>query len=232
MSPTVLTQFGASALPDFCHPPGLGSGVMSATTLTRMPTPPAPGTVPPTPVRLPPWTWAALVGYLAVVVALTCLKSFYTIGTLWKPENQRVRELRLQPFGIIADASNPFNAAFDILGNVAFFLPLGMLLAVIFRKVWPAVVVSAALSLAIEVAQYVFSLGRTDVTDLICNTVGALAGALITALFLQWSTTAAHRWARTVTVIVLVTVVVFAVLVILGPALSGEAQPLDEGAVL
>lgn len=174
----------------------------------------------------------ALVGYLAVVAALTCLKSFYTIGTLWKPENQRVRELRLQPFGIIADASNPFNAVFDILGNVAFFLPLGMLLAVIFRKVWPVVVVSAGLSVAIEVAQYVFSLGRTDVTDLICNTVGALAGALITALFLQWSTTAAQRWARTVTVVVLVTVVVFAVLVILGPALSGEAQPLDEGPVL
>ena len=107
-----------------------------------------------------------------------------------------------------------------------------MLLAVIFRKVWPAVVVSAGLSVAIEVAQYVFSLGRTDVTDLICNTVGALAGALITALFLQWSTTAAQRWARTVTVVVLVTVVVFAVLVILGPALSGEAQPLDEGPVL
>jgi len=35
-----------------------------------------------------------------------------------------------------------------------------------------------------------------------------------------------------VTVVVLVTVVVFAVLVILGPALSGEAQPLDEGPVL
>ncbi len=183
-------------------------------------------------MRTRPWTWAALVGYLAVVVALTCLKSFYTIGLLWKPENQRVRELRLQPFGIVADASNPFNAAFDILGNVAFFIPVGVLLAVVFRKVWPAVSVSAGLSLAIEVAQYVFSLGRTDVTDLICNTVGALVGALVTAVFLRRSATAADRWTRTVTVVVLVTVVVFAVLVILGPALSGEAVPVDEGPVL
>ena len=31
------------------------------------------------------------------MVALTTLKPFYQIGYLWKPENQRVRDLRLVP---------------------------------------------------------------------------------------------------------------------------------------
>ena len=31
------------------------------------------------------------------MVALTTLKAFFQIGYLWKPENQRVRELHLVP---------------------------------------------------------------------------------------------------------------------------------------
>lgn len=205
-------------------------------TLTDMPAPRVPHTVPaapgqrPAPTQATPgrdaWTRTALVGYLAVVVALTCLKSFYTIGLLWKPENQRTRELRLVPFQIIQDSSTTFGAAFDILGNVAFFVPVGLLLMNLTRRVWLSVGTAAVASLLIEISQYVFSLGRTDVTDLICNTVGALAGALISWLFLRGSSRRERRWTTSVAAVVLVSVVVFAVLVVIGPNLGDPSRSI------
>jgi glycopeptide antibiotics resistance protein len=199
-------------------------------TLTGMPAPRVPRTIPGT-VRDRPatpgrtrWTWTAFIGYLAVVIALTCLKSFYTIGLLWKPENQRTRELRLVPFGIINDSSTTFGAAFDILGNVAFFVPVGLLLMNLTRRVWLTVGLAAAASVLIEVTQYIFLLGHSDVTDVLCNTAGALAGAVVSWVFLRGSSTLARRWAAVVTAVTLVTVVVFAVLVVLGPALGDPAE--------
>ncbi|WP_273050968.1 VanZ family protein [Corynebacterium nuruki] len=199
-------------------------------TLTGMPAPRVPRTIPGTVGRRRPapgrtrWTWTALVGYVGVVVALTCLKSFYSIGLLWKPENQRTRELRLVPFGIIHDSSTTFGAAFDILGNVAFFVPVGLLLMNITRRLWLTVGLAAAASVLIEVTQYIFLLGRSDVTDVLCNTAGALVGAVVSWLFLRGSSTLARRWAAVVTAVTLATVVVFAVLVLLGPALGDPAE--------
>ncbi|MEJ6549430.1 VanZ family protein [Corynebacterium sp. USCH3] len=172
-------------------------------------------------VRTPWRTWvtATLVGYAAVVVALTTLKSFYTIGLLWKPENQRVRELRLMPFGIVGDSSTTFGWVFDILGNVAFFVPLGMLLMILTGRWRWAVGVAAVFSLGIETTQYIFSLGRTDVTDLICNTVGAAVGAWIACWFSR-NPTWSRRWQTVLTTVVGLAVLVFVVLVILGPSLG------------
>lgn len=140
------------------------------------------------------WAWGALAGYLAVVVALTCLKSWFAIGRLWSPENQRVRELRWRPFGIIDDASTTFGAAFDILGNVALFVPLGLLAVTVTRRFLAPVLACAAVSVLIEAAQYVFSLGRTDVTDLICNTVGAVAGAVVAAVVVTAAPGVVRYW--------------------------------------
>lgn len=180
-------------------------------------------------IRLHRWAWGALAGYTAVVVALTCLKAWFAVGLLWKPENQRVRELRLQPFGIIDDASTTFGAAFDILGNIALFVPLGLIAVAATRRFWTTVVCCTAFSLCIEAAQYLFSLGRTDVTDLICNASGALAGALVSVLVMMFSPTAARRWTVVCATVVTVLVVGFAVLVVLGPGLAGQSVPVSEG---
>ncbi|MCJ7858007.1 VanZ family protein [Corynebacterium kalidii] len=165
------------------------------------------------------WVTVTLVGYAAVVVALTTLKAFYTIGLLWKPENQRVRDLRPVPFGIISDSSTTFGWVFDILGNLAFFVPLGMLLMILSGRWRWTVGVAAVFSLGIEVTQYVFSLGRTDVTDLICNTVGAAVGAWIACWF-SGNPTRSRQWQTLLTMVVGLAVLVFVVLVILGPALG------------
>lgn len=184
------------------------------------PSVPAPTPVAPT-VRTPWRTWVAttLVGYAAVIVALTTLKAFYTIGLLWKPENQRVRELRLVPFGIVTDSSTTFGWVFDILGNLAFFVPFGILLMILSGRWWWTVGIAAVFSLGIEVSQYIFSLGRTDVTDLICNTAGAAVGAWIACWFSR-NATWSRRWQTVLTTVVGLAVLVFLVLVILGPSLG------------
>lgn len=190
---------------------------------------PTPAPVSPS-VRTPWRTWVSLtaLGYAAVIVALTTLKAFYTIGLLWKPENQRVRELRLIPFEIVTEASTTFGWVFDILGNLALFLPLGMMLMILSGRWWWTVGVAAVMSLTIEISQYVFALGRTDVTDLICNTVGAALGAWVSCWF-RGSTRTSRRWQTLLTALVGLAVLVFVVLVILGPGL-GDPDKVVGGA--
>ena len=77
-----------------------------------------------------------------------------------------------------------------------------------------------ALSLTLETAQYAFALGRTDIDDLLFNTLGALIGAAIAywcgqRFFPVW------RWLS------LAAAVVFIVLVILGPRLGDPAAVVD-----
>ena len=76
------------------------------------------------------------------------------------------------------------------------------------------------LSLMLEVCQYAFALGRTDIDDLIFNTVGALIGAVLARLcgerlFPVW------RW------LALAAAAVFLVLVILGPRLGDPNAVVD-----
>ena len=67
------------------------------------------------------------------------------------------------------------------VGNIVWFIPLGAYL--VWKKpgrsVWQAVVIGLSLSLLIEVSQYVFGVGVTEVDDLVLNTSGALIGAVL-----------------------------------------------------
>jgi glycopeptide antibiotics resistance protein len=67
----------------------------------------------------------------------------------------------------------------DIVGNLLFYVPFGMLFArAVNRRPGAVVLAGFLLSLATEFTQ-VFSHGRfPSTTDLICNTLGAWAGAL------------------------------------------------------
>lgn len=168
----------------------------------------------------------ALVTYTAVIIALTTLKSFFQIGYLWVPERQRVREVHLQPFDDLA-AGSWFAPLFEYAGNFALFAPFGVLTyALLFRPEarWRAVLratlAGAALSLAIEIAQYAFSVGRTDVDDLLMNTLGTLAGATVAAAI---GPRAFKAW----TWLGLIVSAVFAVLVILGPRLGDPDKVVD-----
>ncbi|MEZ2122138.1 MULTISPECIES: VanZ family protein [unclassified Corynebacterium] len=123
----------------------------------------------------------ALIIYSGVMVSLTMLKAFFVIGLLWRPENQRVRSLEFMPFAEVFRGTSWFAPVFDGVGNIAFFVPFGVLLYILIGDHHHALrrvtLVGVAVSLCIEIVQYVLVLGHSDVTDLLFNTLGAFLGA-------------------------------------------------------
>jgi glycopeptide antibiotics resistance protein len=86
------------------------------------------------------------------------------------------RTLNLLPF---TDFSR--NTVREILYNVVIFVPFGLLLGVTPKRatMWRTLALISSASLAIELLQFVFALGVTDVTDLITNSVGGLLGLIL-----------------------------------------------------
>lgn len=161
----------------------------------------------------------SLAAWIAVMVVLTTLKPFYQIGYLWKPENQRVRDLRLVPLDEFSGGTW-FGPLFEYAGNTAFFIPFGMLVFGLCRSLPRTTAWGFGLSLALEIVQYSFALGRTDIDDLLFNTLGAFIGAACARLFGErffpvW------RW------LALAAAAVFVVLVILGPRLGDPAAVVE-----
>ena len=176
----------------------------------------------------------ALLVYSAVMVSLTMLKAFFVIGLLWRTEAHRNRSLELVPFNEYAETGTWFAPLFGYGGNFAFFVPFGVLFYVLLRNsrrtprrnsrrrntVVRVVVAGALFSLAIEICQYVFALGYSDVDDLIFNTLGALTGAVIAKL-------AGPRFHPLWVWLALLLGVVFAVLVAAGPRLGDPEKVVD-----
>ena len=161
----------------------------------------------------------SLPAWVAVMVALTTLKPFYQIGYLWNPDKQRVRDLRLVPLDEFSGGTW-FGPLFEYAGNTAFFIPFGMLVFGLCRSLPRTAAWGFGLSLALEIVQYSFALGRTDIDDLLFNTLGAFIGAACARLcgerfFPVW------RW------LALAAAAVFVVLVILGPRLGDPAAVVE-----
>ena len=64
----------------------------------------------------------------------------------------------------------------DIIKNFMIFVPLGIYMMMLNGKFFKAVLYSAAISVGIEILQFLFGIGITDITDVITNTAGAFAG--------------------------------------------------------
>jgi glycopeptide antibiotics resistance protein len=87
-----------------------------------------------------------------------------------------MRELKLTPFA--EDDGYGASSPVEVLGNLVVFLPLGVFLRFLAPGWgwWRVAAAAAALSLAFEIGQYVTAAGSSDVTDVITNTAGAVAG--------------------------------------------------------
>lgn len=174
--------------------------------------------------RVRAWAAVALISYSAVVVALTMLKAFFVIGLLWRPEVQRGRSVEWVPFALLRDSETWFGPLFDGAGNLAFFIPIGVLLYILLegreRALVVVVITGAVTSAAVETLQYAFALGHSDVTDLIFNASGALVGGLIARV-------CGRRFYPLWICLGLATAAVFAILVILGPRL-GDPEAVVE----
>lgn len=124
--------------------------------------------------------------YLAALLALT----FLPFG---RPMELGDR-LNLDPLATIDRALDlgPRSPAFRLMvGNIAAFLPLGVLLPLAIRSRWPlglVMVGALGVSVAIELGQLGISVGlgyayrSTDIDDVILNVTGALLGYLAYAV--------------------------------------------------
>jgi glycopeptide antibiotics resistance protein len=65
------------------------------------------------------------------------------------------------------------------MGSILLFIPLGFLLPVLnkkFNRFNKTIKISLALSLTIEILQYLFRVGQFDIDDIILNTIGSILG--------------------------------------------------------
>lgn len=90
----------------------------------------------------------------------------------------RLRNLNLIPF--YYDSENSVHLR-EVVFNILFFIPAGFYFSAMFTKknILLAPAATAIISLLFEISQWVFSIGASDITDLIMNTVGGLCGMLL-----------------------------------------------------
>lgn len=68
----------------------------------------------------------------------------------------------------------------NVLGNIFLFIPLGILLPILMKKNGKSILLyGICVSLSIEIIQFIFGLGSTDIDDLIFNAIGVLIGYLL-----------------------------------------------------
>lgn len=115
-------------------------------------------------VRRSPRRWTVVTAIAAWAAATV----FMTV----RPGNGRGVRLNLVP--IVLDGRG---SALDAILNTAVFVPFGLLLATVGWRALVTLATALAVSLTIEIVQFVSDLGRTaDVNDLITNTLGAGIG--------------------------------------------------------
>ena len=102
--------------------------------------------------------------------------AYLLIETVFFARDAR-RSVNLVPFDMITDKGLTLN----VWGNILMFIPLGLYAANFLKKFnfWKALWVVIGASLGIEVLQYIFKRGVSDIDDLLLNTMGGLIGISI-----------------------------------------------------
>ena len=104
------------------------------------------------------------------------------------------RELELRPLYTFATISYNNEAIQTLLMNVILFVPYGLTIPYVAETIikkkgyrWILCVVSGFLiSVAIEILQYYFRLGRAETDDVICNTIGCALGVMVNVIGNWW----------------------------------------------
>ena len=104
---------------------------------------------------------------------------------IFDPKDIFSLNINLVPFQNMFDYSTTKDMLINIIGNVTMFIPTGIILPVIYKKLrsFPRTVLAGGLiSLGIEILQLPFCERTSDVNDLILNTSGVVIGYGICAL--------------------------------------------------
>ncbi|MBS1597340.1 MAG: VanZ family protein [Bacteroidetes bacterium] len=116
--------------------------------------------------------------YVMILIWLVLFKTSFSISTLVAHHHQR--SLNLVPFAAPSMIGGRINYS-EMVFNCVLFIPFGLLLDVNFKKTgfFPKLVFMLIFSLSVEITQYIFAIGATDITDVITNTVGGFLGLIL-----------------------------------------------------
>lgn len=119
-------------------------------------------------------------GLFAVYLALLVWAVMWKLGVP-SLHGGDTRAVKLVPF--VAGDGFGVNSPFEMLANVALFVPFGVYLGLLApRWGWGRIgALAGVVSVGFETAQYVLAVGSSDVTDVILNTAGAVAGVVLLA---------------------------------------------------
>jgi glycopeptide antibiotics resistance protein len=111
------------------------------------------------------------VAYSVILVWLILFKFSVHIASVLHYDK---RSLNLKPFSSSSGSSG------ESIDNVLVFIPLGLLLSVNFKRLnfWSKLLVVLGTSVSLEIIQYIFAIGVSDITDVIANALGGLIGLL------------------------------------------------------
>ena len=93
--------------------------------------------------------------------------------------------VNLVPFVNLFDYDSIRDLLLNVIGNATMFIPSGIVLPIIYRRLdtfWKVFAAGAGISLCIEIIQLPFSVRATDIDDLILNTIGVIVGYGLYAL--------------------------------------------------
>lgn len=93
-------------------------------------------------------------------------------------------KVNFAPFIHIAEYDSKHDTLLNIIGNIGMFVPSGIVLPIIYKKLdtfAKVTSVGALISLSIEILQLPFFTRTSDIDDLILNTLGCAVGYLIYA---------------------------------------------------
>lgn len=123
--------------------------------------------------------WLLLAGSIAVILVITLFgrPAFESAGPFPNVSNW-------VPFRDINGELHNVNRALgiiNIVGNVALFVPSGILAGLLFRPKWTALLLAPVLSTGIELTQQQVGLSA-DIDDIILNTLGGVTGVVLALL--------------------------------------------------
>ena len=114
--------------------------------------------------------------YVAIIIRLVFMKDGIRLET---------DAAHFMPFGTLLEYKHGIRTLNSVIlnyvGNIALFVPLGIILPIIFKKLnfLNVIFTGFLVSAFIEIAQYMLSVGCADTDDIIMNTLGAAIGAFI-----------------------------------------------------
>lgn len=115
------------------------------------------------------------------IVVVTIVSVFFV--TLFTRNAQPIQQVELTPFAVFELASVYPDVYNQMVLNVLLFLPLGLSLPFCFSNrikhpVLVTIIFAFGLSIIVEVLQYIFKCGYSELDDVMLNTVGTACGTI------------------------------------------------------